>query len=401
MKKLSFIILICLSLNSMGQGSITKLRIDPTYARGGTAADVFEELEFIPLETTDKSLFGQISQLEVTDDYIIVSDIETRDILLFKKNGKFHCKLSYDRFGKNKLDPAFSVDRENKEIIARLYSDYQRLLYFNYNGEYLRDGRIPAETNSFRVLDGQTILCNTSLFGVTVPAVHDTGYFIKYATPKGVVSKGLLPFNAKYIPKGPELSLYGLHEDALSYNGINGSCLFTNMYDYTVKQLNKDGVQKAYQIILPANRSLPDSFLTEQIYAGKRFNFLQQNEERVYKLSNVYTVGDYLLFKTLSNKFKMKDKELIYNVKTKNLLSWERITADSVSCNLPIFQGGMSSVRASDGNSFYVSLPSFILFAYKNAKDNDIYQPALKAFYATGNSKGNPVIIRLKPRKNL
>ncbi|RZL13073.1 MAG: 6-bladed beta-propeller, partial [Pedobacter sp.] len=52
------------------------LRLDPSTARGAAASQVFDEVKFIPLETTKESLFGSISQFVVTDGNYIVYDYD-------------------------------------------------------------------------------------------------------------------------------------------------------------------------------------------------------------------------------------------------------------------------------------------------------------------------------------
>ena len=58
------------SLGALAQS--TTIRIDPAHARSGTASQIFEEVNYIPLETTKESLFGKIDQLAVTEDYFIM-----------------------------------------------------------------------------------------------------------------------------------------------------------------------------------------------------------------------------------------------------------------------------------------------------------------------------------------
>ncbi|MEO9021742.1 MAG: 6-bladed beta-propeller [Ginsengibacter sp.] len=63
---LSFILCSVLSI-----AQPTTIRIDPANARGGTTSQIFDEVNYIPLETTKESLFGQIDQLAVTEKYFV------------------------------------------------------------------------------------------------------------------------------------------------------------------------------------------------------------------------------------------------------------------------------------------------------------------------------------------
>ena len=108
----------------------TTIRIDPAHARGGTASQIFEKVNFIPLETTKESLFGKIDQLAVTKDYFIILDEQTNSILIFKKNGKFHAKIAgggtqmgnntSNKYWKN-IQEFYIIESANKAMIEILW----------------------------------------------------------------------------------------------------------------------------------------------------------------------------------------------------------------------------------------------------------------------------------------
>lgn len=58
------------------------------------SSDLFKHnIKYLPLETTDESLFGEISQLVITANSFIVLDKKTKSILTFDHNGKFKSKI--------------------------------------------------------------------------------------------------------------------------------------------------------------------------------------------------------------------------------------------------------------------------------------------------------------------
>src|SRR5690606_790590 len=97
--------------NSQGQESpvdtstIRTLRIDPTTASGGNMSQVFDEINFIPLETTKESIFGDIGQLEVTENLFIVFDHDTKCILIFDRKGKYKTKIDMGKVIGGRLSP--------------------------------------------------------------------------------------------------------------------------------------------------------------------------------------------------------------------------------------------------------------------------------------------------------
>jgi hypothetical protein len=74
--------------------SLDKIMLDPSSGVGGTASQIYDEVDYIPLETTKESLFGEISQLQITDKYFIILDKETDAILFFNRDGSFHHKIN-------------------------------------------------------------------------------------------------------------------------------------------------------------------------------------------------------------------------------------------------------------------------------------------------------------------
>lgn len=61
---------IAVSFTAYAQ-QVRKLRIDPKQAYGGHVSEYCEDVEYIPLETTKESLFGNINSLIITDTSLL------------------------------------------------------------------------------------------------------------------------------------------------------------------------------------------------------------------------------------------------------------------------------------------------------------------------------------------
>lgn len=66
-KFLSFVFVIILMISTsiaqvvkIDSSAVQRIRIDPATAKGVPAGQLFEKVEFIPLETNEKSLFGRL-----------------------------------------------------------------------------------------------------------------------------------------------------------------------------------------------------------------------------------------------------------------------------------------------------------------------------------------------------
>jgi hypothetical protein len=86
-----FFFLSCLQAFSQ---ELPKLKINLEQAFGGAFSDYLDSIEYIPLETSKTSLFGNISQLLITDSSFVISDEDTKSILFFSLSGKFIKRVS-------------------------------------------------------------------------------------------------------------------------------------------------------------------------------------------------------------------------------------------------------------------------------------------------------------------
>ncbi|RED98395.1 6-bladed beta-propeller protein [Marinoscillum furvescens DSM 4134] len=104
-------------------------------------SSLFEDVEFIQLETSEMSQLGKISQIEVVNDtFFILDDAYARSVLLFASNGKFLRKVGKVGRGKGEyLKPSsFTVDVQTHTvlIVDRMLS---KIVRYNYRGEYIEE----------------------------------------------------------------------------------------------------------------------------------------------------------------------------------------------------------------------------------------------------------------------
>jgi hypothetical protein len=82
-------------------------------------SSIFNGVEPIVLETTDESLIGEVSKLEVSDDYLFVLDNSiSRKLFVFDKIGKFVKTIGDQGRGPGEYDylSDFTIDREHRFV---------------------------------------------------------------------------------------------------------------------------------------------------------------------------------------------------------------------------------------------------------------------------------------------
>lgn len=384
------------------------LRIDPSSARGATASQVFDEIKFIPLETTKESLFGSIGQLRLTDDNYIIWDYDTKSILIFTKDGKYKAKINGSKIEKDPTNKnnqdfyGFALKRENNQHLIQIAAG-KYFFYFDLNGKLVRK----AKTG-----EGETYGGNHKFSDGTEV---DRGYLEKKDKDSTYYDLSLVKDKKRveaYFPYSMDRykndQFYSGGEAITDY-GVPDELFFINTYEYNIYKITPKKLSLAYKIIFPANNSLPSDFKENPVYKGKRREYFDKYPKAYYAIGSAYQLGSNLYFKVSNWTWGPSErKAFIYNLKNTAITSISDIEPDSLSQFLPVTDAGVGYDFANrgfhlfDGTYFYTSYSSLMLFNFKEQNDskNRAYDPALTAYFKTQNKKSNPVIIQLKPKKN-
>ncbi|TDQ08513.1 6-bladed beta-propeller [Pedobacter metabolipauper] len=387
--------------------NVTRLRVDPSNASGGSASDIFEGAIYIPLETTKESTFGQISQLEVTDEYFIIRDENTNSILFFTKAGKFHAKI---QGGNSNLDYTkrirdFKVNRWTKEII---FQNTMMMTWFHYdfNGKKLKEIEIRKGEPHFSdfVFLGEDKLVVSSGYNDYLPANAKDGHFLDYVQHFKDTLATALYYSKDILP---------INDDVLSpstgpfFNyGIDTEFFYIKPYNYSIYKVTPKGVSEAYQFIFPLFSALPSDFIQNPDFKQKRIKYIEHNTDKIFALSNCYQMKDNLIFRANTMNVDNKEEDLIYNLKTGTLIAYNHILTDESTCFLPIGEGynfGNTGLMACDGKSLYTDFSSLEMFqAYEKNADKSIkYSPGLTAYFTKGSNRDNPVLLQIRLKEKL
>ncbi|RZK18272.1 MAG: 6-bladed beta-propeller [Pedobacter sp.] len=411
---LSFIILffaagnISAQITKVDSSEMVTLRIDPESARGAKVSEIFEEVKFIPLETTKESLFGSIDHLELTKNCFVVYDHDTKAVLIFNKDGKFKAKVNSSKLNESDEKEkqafyGFKLIKTNETELIRIASGKKYYL-FDLEGKltkkYLREMKDSKE-NHFKFADSITSIAP---FHVSRDGKDSTFHEIVILNNKKEV--------ALYFPL--EFDRFKTDQYIGSGNPITDSNLknelfYIRYYDYNVYRIKPKSLSLAYRIIFPANNSVPKDFLTNPDYKNKRIEYFQKNPTQIYGISNPYLIGNNLYLKANTWGWNLDSKTaLIHNLQTGALTSIKNLEADSLSQFLPVTDGGSFTDFYNHGfhlyedEYLYTSYSSLAMFSFKdsNVTRNIKYDPLLSKYFETQNKKSNPVIIQLKPKRN-
>lgn len=400
------------------------LRIDPGFASGAPVSQVFEKVTYIPLETTKESLFGTINQLEISPDYFIILDRATSAILLFLKNGTFHAKISIK--GKD----VFSFDYEKEENRIRVLSTNNNQLgaLVREKAEtdsagaiallkrFIKVNYYDTEGKSLRVTAPKDLLTPENIYSITLPGGYSfsdfavageeapsTTSFELNLYKDGKVYRSYFPYNKKR-----DIARYGRYlprSTGFNRSQIDTIVYYTRPLDYSIFELSPHNLKEKYQVIFPMKNTVPPQFYTDNLSQNARRDFFRDNPSVVTGLSNIHERKDRLFFKINNNeRWRSSATSMVYFLKTGRLITINKLSPDSLSSFLPIFDGPFSqeSFKAADQKYFYTYISSLRMFQAMeaNVSKSIPIPPELKEYFKKGDNKNNPVIVQLTPRIN-
>ncbi|MEO7315902.1 MAG: 6-bladed beta-propeller [Ginsengibacter sp.] len=413
--------LLFYSITSIGQP--TTIRIDPATATSGTASQLFEEINYIPLETIKESLFGDIQRLTVTDKYFIIQD-DASTILLFDKSGKFHAKISDKKLDiqdfkylkdENKLlvylVNSKAVTPEMMELISKNLSELLNLFsklvsarYYDLDGRALSEP-VPDSYISIGIASSIELYPGTIASGAFMAdkSFPDSTAYQLNIYKKNQLYKSWFPYNTKN-----DLFRCGVVNDGGIYKTNKDSIFYyTRPFDYTIYTFTEDTILPVFKFILPLQNTVSESLYSDSTSTKEELGaMLKKNPSWITTLENISVFNDLLLFKTVNNEWGFdQSNSFMFNLKSGSLISISKSTPDKENGYLP-FLGDNFYYRnfiARDETCLYSNISSLKMFRAKEetAEKNPIYPPVLENYFKTESRMSNPVIVQLKPKENL
>ncbi|HEY0667620.1 MAG TPA: 6-bladed beta-propeller [Sphingobacteriaceae bacterium] len=402
---------LVLSFNTLGQQGIVDssgmvtLRIDPQTARGANVSQFFDEVKFIPIETTKESLFGGISDLKILKNQFVLFDHDTKAVLIFTKEGKFKGRIDASKIPKDDADKTktelygYRIVEENKDSLIAIYSS-KYYFCFDLNGKQIKkvshkDARFNMDYN---LADKETTVRRSYI----ERKGKDSTYYELGILRKNKDSVGYFPFSIKRYQTDDFWGAPNFYD-----YGVPNEMFFVNIYSYNLYKITPSKLSLAYRIIFPANNSLPGDFMTNPVYVKKRGEYFRNNQKVFYSMNNTYLVGDHLYLQMRSWGWdKELKKAIVYHLKTSEITSLQDLQPDSLSSFLPVTDAGAFHDFANKGfhlykdDYFYTSYSSLAMFSFKEQLGNKEikFSPEMQQYFKTQDRKSNPVIIQLKPK---
>ena len=138
MKSLFVCVCLCITQVIFSQ-NLVSVNIDPTNTPKGKLmlSDLIESIEYIPLETKDNCLIGEVSFFDVSKNFILVYCRKTQTVYLYKRDGSFVRQIGNFGQGPGEYLGVYDIfiDENKNELIL---STTGKHLFFNLSGKHLR-----------------------------------------------------------------------------------------------------------------------------------------------------------------------------------------------------------------------------------------------------------------------
>ncbi len=229
-------------------------------------SDILEDrVEIIPLETTDESILGEISDIRIVGDEIFVTQggiFQTGKIAVFDRNGKYLRQIGHPGRGPHEFMTITASEVTDDRVVV--YDNLSnKLLFWNHDGT-------PAGFRDASDLWGMDIVqVGDILYLVNAGSSSGQGYYYLFElTPEGEFIKPLLPFDED-TPGGA-----GSVDHYYSKNGEE-LLVFSPPYD-SLYVVRNGGLDKLFFVDF-GPRKVPESVLRLEGYGETALAVIRNN----------------------------------------------------------------------------------------------------------------------------
>lgn len=192
---------------------------------------VFSDITYIPLETTDESVFYNIDKISYHNDRFYILDRKQAAILVFEKTGKYVKKLARTGQGPSEylsLEDFFIKD----DLLYILSSSLKKIIIYNDAFEFEKDYSIGTFATNIQCMDNY-------IFVYSNFSANDFKNIYVVDINTGKTFKKYVDFHEKQ--KGVRYRTSGFAKD-------RDSLYITFPYEYSIYRMKPDGYSEFYTV---------------------------------------------------------------------------------------------------------------------------------------------------------
>ncbi|HTO15416.1 MAG TPA: 6-bladed beta-propeller [Edaphocola sp.] len=224
---------------------------------------LISDIKFIPLETTDSILVGDISKIIRTKNEYLILDTQSKSIYAFDMNGKYLRTIGSNGKGPGEyLNPIDFIVDANEDYLFIL-DELKKIVKTDMNGNLILEKNLPDD---FRIID-QIAMYNGFIFASTGRTFYNIDNFevLQFNESLNLINKHLpyldpLQFHYSYTNK------FFIRE---------GSLFFISLFNYAIYKFVKTDFQLQYTLDFSGKEiNLNSLGKSENIFDNKSYAFL-------------------------------------------------------------------------------------------------------------------------------
>ena len=351
-------------------GEITRVINIPDSLPKQPLSRIFSHVEYIKLESSERSLIGVITKAFIDDDRIYIFDNIQKCLLCFGVDGKYISR--YQNLGNGpgeyKTIHDFDLLPNRKGIV--LLADNERILLLDRDLKFLKDQKTLFKSSSLAALTLDIFAFYTAQWEGIVNGDTANQYNLVINNIKTKEAAGLFPNQlSKRLRFGGEIVFY--RSDALIY---------LNPMHYNGYFVSERGVDSIWYFDFNRKR-FDDEELNRLNSSKDRYNLLAASPGKVSGIRNVYLKGNLLFFEALVSRGAMQSisRQYFHNIHSKEI--YGGLYNDLSDLKMPGFFLG------SFNEGFFAQIPAHLLKSPgttaipESLKDVEITDNPIIAFY--------------------
>lgn len=350
--------------------------------------EVFADIQFIPLEAHQNSMFNNIDDMLIFEDKMYVLSKSINKVLIYDLKGKF-LNFFDDSINGNKINFLhLRLDDKSRYIMVR-DGDSGSVVFFDLNGKYQKFKSVDSDFYSFGLIGDKFVFFNHYLPKDSAVSSAENNLIQIRDTSSLELKNSFLGYNPKSIFKGE------IPNNWKNFHKVGTDLFLTIQGEMKFYNLSKDGVINAK--VLKLNKDgltqIPSDFIWNADFYNKRKKYLEEHMDDFYNIRSIFGTKNGLIYTIGNRKFpatllQLNDGRLIFEYD---------ISYESHSSPLPPI---CYFIYASDDTYFYSYYPSKnFLNIVNNLPNRSVAikgSKNLEEAYSKTNLNSNGVIVKFK-----
>lgn len=309
-----FVFSCCEGNQNKSISGVLILSVNPEASEKIYTSSIIDSIVYCPLETVVS--IGTIDKVEISDTLFFLLDNQSKIIWCFSHTGRY--QYCIDKRGKGPGEYLriydFNIDHVNKQILV-LDRDQNKILYYDLNGNFVKDLRIGVKARQFALLQDH-ILLYTSGTDVDMGKGKEFGYNLFLIDFDGKVKAKYCLYNEftdnlwgipVFTANDSKVMYHYAHNDTIYEYNNNGDVVRKVLFDFgkyriPIETINNEQLMSEYQnktnrasisIVLYSQQFMVITYSFER---RVRFLLVNNTTEKIINGSFLENDMDYISF---------------------------------------------------------------------------------------------------------